>query len=584
MVTEAEVLRTMRGKHYRPMKAAELARQVGVKPDEMRDFKQLLRQMELDGLIVEVKQSHLALPQKVDLVVGLLRVNPRGFGFVIPRGTEAGQDIYVAEGDMATAVDRDTVAVRLHRPQPREGPAGKVVSIVNRGRDRIVGTFQTSKRFSFCVPDDPSIVHNIYIHQHDSHNAKPGEKVVVEITEWPSRHSAPEGRVIEVLGPVGQQKVDILSVVRGFGLPDRFGAAALSQAVQLGRQVADSDLKGRRDLTALFTVTIDPVDAKDFDDAISLEREGGRWRLSVHIADVSHYVRPNSDLDSEARERGTSVYLPGTVIPMLPEPLSNGLCSLKPHQVRLTKTVELVYDARGSQLDASVYRSYIRSDHRLNYGQVLDVIEGRDGADGRLVEMLQTCNALAEKLKEVRRHRGMLELSIAKPAVRLDPFGDVAEVLLEESDAAHSLIEEFMLAANEAVAEFLCQRGLPGIFRTHPEPKPEDFAEFAAIARAVGGRVGELSDRKALQRLLDQTRNRPDGHLIHLALLRTMPHALYSEFPGTHFALASSRYLHYTSPIRRYPDLLVHRVLDEHFDGNLKSTKQRQVLGQDFAR
>ena len=582
MTIESEILRVMRAKDYRPMKANELERKLRVKDGDKQQFRETLRQMELGGQIVEVKQKRLALPDKVHLTVGVLRVNPRGFGFVVPKAAEDKEDLFVRQGDMSTALDGDTVAVREVRPEPPQGPAGKIVSIIERGRKEIVGTFNTTKSFSFCVPDNPSVLHNIYIGPQDKHGATPGDKVVVKITEWPSRHSAPEGKVIEVLGQAGEQKVDLMAVVRGYGLPDKFNPETMAEARSLGRKVAEKDTQGRRDLTDMFTITIDPVDARDFDDAISLAPEKGGWRLFVHIADVSHYVKAASALDGEARKRGTSVYLPGSVIPMLPKSLSNGLCSLKPRQVRLTKTVEVLCDQRGFIADVSIYRSVIRSDHRLTYGEVLDMIEGRKSDDRKLTEFVKQSNKLAQKLKENRRSRGMLGLDIAKSAVRIDENGDVEEIYLEESDAAHGLIEQFMLTANETVAEFLSNNKLPGIFRIHDQPSDESFAEVAKVVRAMGYKTGSVTDVKSLQRLLDKTRDTPDGKLFHLAILRTFAHAIYTHRPGLHFALATSHYLHYTSPIRRYPDLIVHRVLDDHFDGNLKSAKQRKEYDKDF--
>jgi ribonuclease R len=576
MDIRARILELLKSPNYRPLRRSELARALRFKDEERREFRHVLRELMQKGEIVRVRKNRFVLPQEADLVVGRISMNERGFGFVVPEAGEDGVpaasgDIYIAAEDTWTAMHGDSVVVRLIHGSTRRDRAGKtdklagrVIRILQRANVTVVGTLQKTKWFTYIVPDDPRLIHDIYVKPKQP--VRVGDKVVVKLDEWKSRHVNPEGEIVEVLGPSEQPGVDILAIIRKHHLATTFPDDVLREVERYGDSVTAQDIEGRRDLRQEFIVTIDPDDAKDFDDAISVEeRPDGSWRLGVHIADVSHYVRPNTALDREAASRGNSVYLVDRVLPMLPEKLSINLCSLRPQEDRLTQSAFIEFNARGGVKKAEFDRTVIRSRHRLTYKKAFALLQQKtaphDGETKLLHAELHKAWRLASLLRKLRFERGSLDLDFPEVKVWLDAKGKPERIEKVENDISHQLIEEFMLAANEAVAKFIRDRNVPGIYRIHEDPAPEKLEEFRAYLHAMGIQVGNLGLRGEIQKLLQRVKDHPQAYVIKLNLLKSLKRAMYAPKPVGHYGLAKANYTHFTSPIRRYPDLLVHRIL-----------------------
>jgi ribonuclease R len=452
-----------------------------------------------------------------------------------------------------------------------------VIRILERAHDTIVGTLQHSRNFYYVVPDDPRLVHDVYVQpprdrpsptsaglrRGKQTAAAVGDKVVVRLEAWESRHVNPDGEIIEVLGPASAPGVDMLSIIRKYHLPTEFPRDVLEQADRISEKIDARQLDGREDLRNEFIVTIDPDDARDFDDAIHVEKvANGGWHLGVHIADVAAYVEPGSALDREARHRGNSVYLPDRVVPMLPERLSNGVCSLNPGVDRLTHSVFIHFDKNGVAKSARFARSVIRSAHRLTYKQAYAILKSAPG--DQLSERLHVAWELASLLRRKRFEHGSLDLDFPDVKVWLDEAGKPVRLERVENDESHQLIEEFMLAANEAVARELKNRAVPTIYRIHEDPDPDKLAEYREFVLSFNYKVGDLTHRGEVQRLLDAIRGKPEEQALKIGLLKSLKRARYFPQPLGHYGLAKPNYLHFTSPIRRYADLVVHRALAQH--------------------
>src|SRR5881397_1011337 len=570
-----KVLALLRAPDYRPRDRNEIARELGLKGRERVSVRKTLRELENGGEIVRIRKNRYVLPSEADLVTGKLSIHQAGYGFLVPE--KAGEpDVFIAAENTGTAMTGDRVVARISRDVPprrakvRAGQAfkprseGRVIRILERARDTIVGTLQHSRNFYYVVPDDPRIVHDIYVRptgdRRSQTAATVGDKVVVRLETWESRHVNPEGEIIEVLGPASAPGVDTLSIIRRCGLPTEFPSEALKEADEIPEEIDAQQLKGREDLRDKFIVTIDPEDARDFDDAIHVEKlENSGRLLGVHIADVAAYVEPDSALDREARRRGNSVYLPDRVIPMLPERLSNGVCSLNPEVDRLTHSVFIHFDKNGAVKSARFGRSVIRSAHRLTYKQAYAILTSplRD----QLGERLHLAWELAAILRRKRFEHGALDLDFPEVKVWVDKQGEPVRLERVENDESHQLIEEFMLAANEAVARELKKRAIPTIYRVHENPDPEKLAEYRELALSFNYRVGDLTHRAELQRLLAEIRGKPEEQALKVGLLKSLKRARYDPQPLGHYGLAKTNYLHFTSPIRRYADLVVHRTL-----------------------
>jgi ribonuclease R len=490
-------------------------------------------------------------------------MNRAGKGFLQPDNPEL-PEIAIPEGATATALHEDRVLVRRDAPTrgPGPGPAtGRVIRVLERRRTRIVGSLARNRDGFHVIPDDPRIPHDIQVPapRDLGRAAYPGDKVVVEIGEWLSRQTQPEGEIVELLGAPDEEGVDMLSVLRQYDLPLHFPRPVLHEARAYGTTVTADDLKGRIDCRGHRVVTIDPDDAKDFDDAIHLERAGAdQWRLWVHIADVSHYVKPGTALDAEARRRGNSTYLVDRVIPMLPEALSNELCSLKPDVERLTKCVEFLLSNDGRVLGTKLYSAVIRSQRRFTYGEALAILQRPP--TNAIEGMLHDAHELAQRIRRTRFERGSLELDFPETKIRLDERGRVLRIDKIENDVSHQLIEEFMLLANEAVAGRLTKARRPAVYRVHEDPQPARLQEYRELVLGHNVPCGNLLQRREIQRLLRTLSDHPVGPALRIGFLKSLNRARYDIEPKGHYGLAKQDYTHFTSPIRRYADLLVHRA------------------------
>jgi ribonuclease R len=568
-----KLLALLRAPDYRPLDRNEIARAIDAKGSDRVNVRRTLGELEHAGEIARIRKNRYVLPSEADLVTGKLSIHQAGYGFLVPE--KSGEpDIFVAAENTGTAMNGDRVVVRVSRDvPPRRGKGrsaragqrteGRVIRILERARDTIVGTLQHSKNFYYVVPDDPRIVHNVYVQQAKDRAANVGDKVVVRLEAWESRHVNPEGEIVEVLGRSDAPGVDMLSIIRKYDLQTEFPKAVADEANRIPKSVEQRMLEDREDLRNKFIVTIDPDDARDFDDAIDVERienEGG-WRLGIHIADVSAYVTLNSALDREARRRGNSVYLPDRVIPMLPERLSNGVCSLNPGVDRLTFSVFIEFDNNGRPKNARFARSAIRSAKRLTYREAYAILQSK--SNGELSRRLHTAWELASLLRRKRFEHGSLDLDFPEVKVYVDPKGKPIRLERVENDESHQLIEEFMLAANEAVARELRHRSIATIYRVHEDPDPEKLGEYREFILSFGYKVGDLSHRKEIQRFLASIRGKPEEQALKIGLLKSLKRARYAVQPLGHYGLAKANYLHFTSPIRRYADLVVHRTLAE---------------------
>jgi ribonuclease R len=564
---QQQILALLARKDYRPLDKHELAKTLGRKSGVRMGLNQALRELERAGEIARIRKNRYVLPAEADLVAGKLSIHQVGYGFLTPE--KSGEpDIFIAAENTGTAMHGDRVVARISQDAPygriRGRREGRVIRILERAHDTIVGTLQHSRNFYYVVPDDPRLVHDVYVHptldRRSPTAAAIGDKVVVRLEAWESRHVNPEGEIIEVLGSASAPGVDMLSIIRKYHLSTEFPRDVLEQADRISENIDARQLEGREDLRKEFTVTIDPDDARDFDDAIHVEKiENGGWRLGVHIADVATYVEPESALDREARRRGNSVYLPDRVIPMLPERLSNGVCSLNPGVDRLTHSVFVHFDRNGAAISARFARSVICSAHRLTYKQAYAILKSppRD----RLSERLHVAWELASLLRQKRFEHGSLDLDFPEVKVWLDQAGKPLRLERVENDESHQLIEEFMLAANEAVARELKSHAVPAIYRIHENPDPEKLAEYREFVLSFGYKVGDLTHRAQVQGLLASIRGKPEEQALKIGLLKSLKRARYFAQPLGHYGLAKANYLHFTSPIRRYADLVVHRAL-----------------------
>jgi ribonuclease R len=551
---------------YQPLNKTELAQRLQIPLDERSAFRRLLNQLETVGKITRIRKDRYVLPQEADLMTGVLQVNPDGFGYLLNESGDGLGDLYISAENQGTAMHRDRVVARIIRDRMpldrgwhRAKREGRVIKILVRANRTIVGTLQHSKNFYYVVPDDPALVHDIYVALQPGRMPMPdvNDKVVVRLEPWEHRHLNPEGEIIEVLGPARKPGIDILSIIRKYDLPTAFPDAVLKEADQIPIEISERELRVREDLRSMPVFTIDPDDARDFDDAIHVQEADGGWRIGIHIADVSHYVKPGAALDREAMRRGNSVYFPDRVLPMLPERLSNVVCSLRPNEDHLTKSVFVDFDRAGRMKSYRFAATVIRSVARLTYREAYAILQRLPATT--FESNIHLAWRLAAILRERRFKQGALELDMPEARVVLDREGKAIGVVREENDISHQLIEEFMLVANELVAQQTRERSLPSVYRIHEEPDQQRLAEYREQVRSYGIEVGDLTQRREMQRFLKMVVGRPDEDALKIGLLRSLRKAAYSPDAIGHYGLAKSDYTHFTSPIRRYADLLVHR-------------------------
>jgi ribonuclease R len=556
-----------------PLTLEEIAGALEVRHGARKHVRAVLERMTLAGDVVRVRENRYAPGKRLDLVTGSLQVARSGDGFVSP--ADGGRDVLVARGTLGTALPGDRVVVRLNRAAPGSGVedrrTGVILRIEERARRALAGTLKATKNFFYVVPIDPAYTQDFYVP--DPKGAKVGDRVVIQFVEWANKHVNPEAEIVEVIGPADQPSLDTLTIIRHYGFAEEFSPDALREAGEAARLLDEPG--PREDLRERYIITVDPARARDFDDAISLERDDrGRRVLGVHIADVSHFVRPGSALDTEARERGTSVYFPDRVLPMLPEVLSNGLCSLRPDEDRFAFSVFIAFDDEGVPVDHRFARSVIRSRHRLTYEQALLALEAPAGQalpdaglDARLVAFLQEVGVLAQQLRRRRFGFHALDLDLPEYEIVIGPDAMIQDMVRRVNDPSHQLIEECMVAANEAVDRELSAKGHGLLHRVHEPPAPAKIEELTARLKEMGFTPGDLGNRANLAAFLRTVRGHAFEYDAQMAVLRSLKRAVYSPQALGHFGLAKKYYAHFTSPIRRYPDLVVHRILAAALEG-----------------
>jgi ribonuclease R len=571
---EDQILAAVARRGYVPLKPKALARKLGVATPEYPQFRQALRELLEQGRL-ELGRNHAvrAAPPH-GTVTGTFRRTSSGVGFVRPHSTfgQSSAEVRIAEDEGLDAATGDTVLVKvLKRPnRPDVSPTGRVIRALERATRQFVGTYFERDGLGLVRVDGSVFTHSVYVGDPGAKGVQPDDKVVFEMLRFPTVDDRGEGVITEVLGPRGRPGVDLLSVIRAFNLPDSFPEDALEEARDAAAAFRESDLDGREDFTRELVITIDPADARDFDDAVSVTRDpkSGHWELAVHIADVNHFVPSGGALDREARKRATSVYLPLRVLPMFPEIISNHLASLQQGRLRYVKTAIIDFTPEGQRTEVRFANGAIRVGRRFTYEQALAILESPsppapEVCEPELYEMLLRMRELAMVLRQRRRRRGALELVMPEVELEYDAEGRVTGGHFRSHDVSHQIIEEFMLAANEAVAEHLTSLGTAFLRRIHPDPDAHKLEAFADFARSLGYKMSSYLDRFALQRVLERSAGRPDVHAVHYALLRSLKQAAYSPEREGHYALASNDYCHFTSPIRRYPDLTVHRLLQQ---------------------
>lgn len=580
-----QLLAIMRERIYKPLRREELLVEMGLDAAQEEALQGLLAEMEQEGAVIRTRYGRYGLPEKMNLAVGRLQKNARGFAFLLmPKGEE---DLYLAASNLRGAMHGDLVVARLLPLRGGRSNEGEVIRILKRANERIVGRFEGDELFGFCRPDDSRIGHDIVIPQGAGGGAKLGDRIVVRVVQFPTkRRQTITAAVEEVLGRDGDPGVDVLAVIRQYDLPSEFPQEVLQEAESIPQVVGEADRKGRLDLRHLPIVTIDGADAKDLDDAIFVSRlPNGNYELGVHIADVSHYVPANSPLDREAYARGTSIYLLDRVLPMLPPQLSNGICSLTPGGDRLTLSVIIEIDPQGRVIKQEIVESLIRSHQRLTYDLVNTLLLEQDPELSRLHADLLPHLRLMRELHDIllvkRQERGAIDFDVQEAQVILDGEGRVQDIIPREKTLADSIIEEFMVLANQVVAEAYYWLELPFVYRLHEEPKPERLRELNGFLGAFGLRLKIGSDTvhpKTVQTVLEQAQGRPAEKLIQRVLLRSMMRARYSHECKGHFGLALKYYCHFTAPIRRYPDLAIHRLIKENMRKRYLNSDRKEML------
>lgn len=571
------ILAYMESEGYVPIKRRDMRAMLSVPQEDREKFENLINELIAEGRVFETKKGKLASPKDLQMATGTFIGHARGFGFVTPDA--GGENIFIPASETMGAMQKDRVLYKmLHKAEKGKKADGVIVRILERGQQRIVGTFEAgSKGYGFVVADDKKIAKDIFISRENTKGAVTGHKVVVEITDYGEDRRNPEGKVIEILGHINDPGVDILSVIRRYELAVEFPEEVYAEIEHLGTEVAEADKKGREDLRDLLTITIDGADAKDLDDAVSLKRLGnGNFELGVHIADVSHYVRENTALDKEAYARGTSVYLVDRVIPMLPHKLSNGICSLNPHVDRLALSCLMEVNGRGEVVSHRILESVINSDYRMTYTAVREILE--DGTPALLEQyaeilpMLEDMEELRQILGEKRRKRGSVNFDLPESKIILDENGKPIDIKPYEKSIATNMIEEFMLVCNETIAENSFWQEMPFMYRSHQEPDEDKLEKMEQFLRGFGyylrKKDGEIHPRE-LQKVLQKAEDTDEERIITRMVLRSMMQARYTAENGGHFGLAAKYYCHFTSPIRRYPDLEIHRMIKKMLHGEL---------------
>ncbi|NCC78356.1 MAG: ribonuclease R [Clostridia bacterium] len=579
-----KIMEILSAHSYKPMNTDELANVLGLEKNEKKELRKVIDGLMKDGLVIKIKKEKIVLPEEYGVYTGRIDVNKRGFGFVA-RG-EGKEDIFVPENAMKTAMHGDKVQVKVMRENAGSRRAeGEVLQIIERKNNKIIGVYEESKAFGFVVPEDTKMHHDVFINKKNRNYAENGDVVVAEITKWPEKGRNPEGLITEILGKKGDKGVDILTVVKKYNLPEEFSPEVIGYTDRIPEEVPEKEIERRRDLRQEMIMTIDGADAKDLDDAVSVFRlENGNFKLSVHIADVTHFVKEGSPIDKEAFKRATSVYLLDLVIPMLPKKLSNNLCSLNPFEPKLTLSCDMVIDPQGKVVEYDIYESIIESKLRATYADVTRVLNGEMDETlekyKEFVPMIKDMEELQHILEKKRERRGAIEFDFPESKITLDKLGKPVDVSLYPREISNKMIEEFMLACNETVAEHMFWAHVPFIYRIHEEPDEEKLKAFTEFSFNLGYPVKLYAgvQPKMLQEILEKVKGQPAEPVLSKLLLRSMMQARYAPENIGHFGLAATYYSHFTSPIRRYPDLQIHRIIKEFLNGELDEKRAKKLI------
>ncbi|QPJ84904.1 ribonuclease R [Sarcina sp. JB2] len=581
------ILNFMKEEAYKPMEIPEIAKIFNINKNEYKSFKKAIKTMEKEGLLARDESDKLGLAQRMGVITGKIEIHDRGFGFLIP-DIEGIKDLFIAKTNLMGAMNGDRVVAKIIK----EGRNGKrtegiIINIVERVNKNIVGIYEDNKSFGFVLPEDKRIQNDIFISKKDRNGAKKGQIVMVEITRWPDgKRKNPEGKVVEILGRPGDKGIDIDIIIRKYNLPEDFPPSVLNSALDIEDFITEDEIKGRLDLRNTKMVTIDGEDAKDLDDAVSIERlENGNFKLGVHIADVTHYVKERSVIDKEAFKRATSVYLIDRVIPMLPKKLSNGICSLNPKVDRLTLSCIMEVNRQGKVVNHTIAQSVIKTNERMTYTDVTKILRDNDVELIKrykdLVDDFKAMEELCKILRKKRLDRGAIDFDFEECKIILDEKGKPIDIKPYERAIANRMIEEFMLLANETVAEHMEKLKVPFVYRIHENPDAEKLEKFKAFIYNLGYNDitwGEEVNPKALQRVLDKFKGENEETIISTLLLRSMMQARYSPECAGHFGLAADYYCHFTSPIRRYPDLQIHRIIKEYLNKELTENRSKKLV------
>ena len=579
-----KILEMLAKQNYKPLNTEEIAEALGLERNDRKELRRTIDGLLKEGVVLKIKKEKIVLPDRYGVYTGKIDVNKRGFGFVF-RGEGKG-DIFVPENAMKDAMNGDKVQVKVLRETAGTKRAeGEILQIIERNNAKIIGVYEESKAFGFVIPEDTKIKHDIFIGKKNRNFAENGDVVVVEITKWPEKGRNPEGLITEILGKKGDKGVDILTVVKKFNLPEEFPPNVLSYTDKISEVIEEKEIARRKDLRGDMIMTIDGADAKDLDDAVSvIKLDNGNYKLSVHIADVTHYVTEGSPIDTEAFKRATSVYLLDLVIPMLPKKLSNNLCSLNPFEPKLTLSCDMVIDAQGMVVEHEIYESIIESKLRATYEAVTQVLQGEMNEELEkyrpFIPMLKHMEELQMILEKKRVKRGAIEFDFPESKITLDKLGKPIKVSLYPREISNRIIEEFMLACNETVSEHMFWTHVPFIYRIHEEPDEEKLKAFTEFSFNLGYPVKLFAgvQPKLLQEILEKVKGQPAEPVLSKLLLRSMVQARYAPENVGHFGLAATYYSHFTSPIRRYPDLQIHRIIKEFLNGKLDDKRARQLI------
>ena len=580
MSIKEKIIEFMSQKDYKPMLKEELLVKFDIPIEFKKEFFKVLKDLEKEGIIIKSSNERYGKIDTDYLVVGKLQGHERGFGFVMPEEKE-NPDVYISAEAMNGAMHGDKVVANVtKRSESGKRQEGEIIRILERKNQFIVGTFEDNKNFGFLIPDNQKIFHDVFIPKGHTNGAKNGQKVVVEITQWPERRRNPEGKISEVLGYPNETGTDVLSIIRQFDLPEEFPEKVSRFAQNIEDRISQEEIMGRTDLRNLKTFTIDGADAKDLDDAISIQKlENGNYSLGVHIADVSHYVKEGSPLDKESYRRGNSVYLVDRVIPMLPKELSNGICSLNPNVDRLCLSVIMEIEKSGKVVSHEIQETVINSDKRLIYEDVSNYLENDDeGSREKLDGILNEIDLMGELmhiLKSQREDRGSIDFNFPETQIILDERGKPIDIKKADRRIANRMIEEFMLITNETVAEQFFWAEIPFLYRIHEQPSEERMATFSKFIYNLGYKLkGKEIHPKDLQILTEEIEGKKEELVISTMMLRSLKKAKYSMDQDIHFGLATKYYSHFTAPIRRYPDLVIHRIIKDFIKGKMSAHKQ----------